>query len=1046
MPRVRIIADPFDLATYEEHEVDDALALLTNKFPVWPETGRLYRDEVAIENDVTPRCQEQVDALATAGNDALFYVVVYPGDPVTALVTVVATLALTAAVLLFLTPKIPTPDNSDQSSNNSLGARVNKARPNGRVPDIFGTVTSIPELLTVPLLLFDNNLEREVCYMAVGRGSYDIAAVKDGDTPLGQIAGAAAKFYGPGTSPNSGAPFLSIGAGVPYPLMDVVKVNDVNGQILRAPNANQVSGNGDIRFVYPDQIQRNGTTIDFTKYFAPGDQLTVGGAGFGSTSPGTSTTTASMRFEQGGVIRFETFNPTTAFAVGDTVTLSNASFAGDAAAGIPVATFNSANNTYSAPGVPTLANQQTFEVVLRDDATTPSGQTTNLSAGGQNFRIVNGGGVTIPATTLRAGKIANLTLSTGGAAFVLNSTRDSGTVFLDLFGTYQVSAITSTTITLSAPASVNPDWNKLGNLPNKRTEYKASALAKPTPGSAGTNLNGTYNVVSVTAGAIVLTNPAQVNASWANVQALPGGATGYISPTLSTSGERWVGPFVVDTPEGDRAALNFVALQGMYLVTSKGKDRPRSVQVQVGLTPVNADGLATGAEQLFTTTVNGDGKDKTPRGVTLWADPTFTGRMAVRARRLTPIDLDTEDTIVDEVKWRDAYGVSNVAQPHFGNVTTVHTLTLATAGATSNKERKLNCQATRRVLLRNPDDTFGPDLVASTNAADIFCHMALDPYIGGRTVAELDVPQIYDTVAEVVEYFGIPDVGQFSYTFDQDNVSFEEMGQSVATAVFSTAYRQGSVHRLFFERQTDANDSVLLFNHRNKVPGSETRSVKFGRLNDYDGVELDYTSGDDGAKLTVYIPDDQSATKPKKIEITGVVDTRGDAAVPLLHANRAWAKILYQHTTTEFTSVGEASQLVLTQRVEVTDNTRPDVFDGEVRGQAGLVLELSQPFTPVQGVVYTIFLQLDDGGIETIPCTAGPDAMHCTLQQAPSQPLVTRDEAWALTTYQIVGTDNGRPSAFLLTEKGAYDKNTVPVQAINYDDRYYAYDATYKGD
>jgi hypothetical protein len=1082
MSRVRIIGDPFDLSTYSEHKVDDVLGLLREQFPTWPETGRLYRDSVAVENDVTPRTEEEVTALEEYDGDGLFYVVVYPGDPITAIVTVVATLALTAAILLFLTPKIPNMPDAAESSNNSLGQRVNKARPNGRIEDIFGEVISIPTLLTVPLLVFDDNLEVEHCYMAVGRGSYEISDVKDGDTPISQIAGAGVRFYGPGTSPNSGAPFYSVGAAITMPLLDVLKSNEVNGQALRSPNSNSVSGNADIRFVYPDQIQRTGS-IDFTEFFEAGDELVVTSATVEGSSDSTLEALQRMRFEKPNIIRFESYNPTADFATGQTVTLTDASYIGGTTTSATVLTWTPA--TFPAGHSVVLDRVKMVKLVGADptkfyrvyhafykdigtrcglwiyqsddaaDTNSVAVAAYGVASGASHAGLVTvdlaaqgGSGITGQMTvdfgdgltafahysgTYASSGLGTPTVQTGG---------QTSTQFVDLSGTYTISTVTATTITLSSPATVNSDWNNLDNYSNDRTEYAQASLSRQVSGSAGLDLSGTFDVVAVTAGAITLSNPAAVNANWGSpLNALPGHMTDYISPSLSTEGERWIGPFVFDMPSLDQIIANFNAPQGMYRVTKKGKNRPASVQVEMEVTALDEDGEPTGSPELFTATISGDGQDKKPKGETLYAPVSFVGPCQVRCRRLTLTDLDTEDTVIDEVQWRDAYGTAPVEAPHFGDITTVHSRTYATSGATSIKERKLNCRAVRKVLLRNEDDTFGPDLVASRNAADIICHMALDPYIGGRTLDELDVAQIYETVVDVVTYFGIPDVGEFGYTFDQEGVSFEEMVQSVAQAVFCTAYRQGSKLRLFFERATE--DSILLFNHRNKLPGSETRTVRFGTLNDHDGVELDYISSVDGAKLTIYVPDDQSATKPKKFEPIGVIDRRGDGAVAFLHAMRAWNKIRYQHTTTQFTSFGEASQLILGNRIEVTDNTRPDVIDGEVRDVDGLVLEISQPFEPDDGVDYTIFLQLPDGTVETIPVTAGPDKMHCTLQEAPSLDLVTRAEAWTLTTFQIVGSDNARSSAFLVSEKGPFENPTVSVQAINYDDRYYEADGTY---
>lgn len=324
---VRLILDPFNLAAYSEHKPEALLPFLREQFETWPATARLYRGSIAVANDVTPEREEDVAALT---DDGLYYVVVYAGDPVTAIiVSIVAVLALSALIFVLM-PKLPTPDNAEMSSNNTLGQRVNKPRPNGRIPDIFGSVISVPELLTVPLLIFDaaaDGLEVEYCFMCVGRGDYDISEVKDGATPLDNIAGAGAAFYGPFTSPNSGAPFLSVGTAVTQPLLNVVRQNEVNGQTLRAPNANSLSGKNDIRFVGPDTIEGTGA-IDFTDYFEVGDDLIISGANFGGTVAVFNATTQDARFYPDKRIEFDTFDPSTLYAAGQQLVIQNAGYAG----------------------------------------------------------------------------------------------------------------------------------------------------------------------------------------------------------------------------------------------------------------------------------------------------------------------------------------------------------------------------------------------------------------------------------------------------------------------------------------------------------------------------------------------------------------------------------------------------------------------------------------------------------------------------------------------------------------------------------------------
>jgi hypothetical protein len=607
---------------------------------------------------------------------------------------------------------------------------------------------------------------------------------------------------------------------------------------------------------------------------------------------------------------------------------------------------------------------------------------------------------------------------------------------IDLSGTYVIASVDATGITFVDPHMVNPSWSYVDLDGSGGTGYTREIGISLAASGYPVDLGGTYTIAAVTPTQIALNNPEASNSDWGWLSAFAGAVTRKLSSTLTKSFDNWQGPYIVEAPDTALLVSNFVAMGGLFKDDGK-KQVAFPVTVQLEATPVNELDIPIGPPQLFNGTLEGNTSGRELRAVTLVCELTTPGRHSVRARRLTNTDYNYKGTVIDEVKWEDLYGVAEVDVPHFGDVTTVHARTYATAGATAQKDRKLNCRVSRRLLVRNPDNTFGPAREASDNAADIICNMALDPYIGGRTLSEIDVQQIYDTVTEVQDYFGFSETGHFNYTFDQDNISFEEMAQTVAQAVFCTAYRQGNRLRLLFEKATP--DSTMLFNHRNKIPGSETRTIRFGHLEDTDGVEFDYVSSADGSQLTFYIPEDRSATRPKKIEGIGVSDGRA----AFLHAARAWNKIRYQHTAVEFDATSEASQLVRTERIEVTDNTRPDVYDGHVEEVAGLVLKLSQPFTAEDGVDYVIFLQLPTDIVEAISILPGSDEHHVILQAPPSIPLIVDPEIWADTVYQIVGSTNVRSSAFLVTEKGVHDRKTVPVQAINYDPRYYQDDLTY---
>jgi len=858
-------------------------------------------------------------------------------------------------------------------------------------------------------------------------------------------------------------------------VLSVVKLNEVNGQTLKPTNVNRIQSEDDIRFQSPDTIENNGS-VDFTDYFSAGDAIAVLQADISGAEPGTLTVSNQMRFENGGVIRFSSYNPTTDFAVGNSVTLSNAAYAGPGAATTPYtliwtpATFPTGHSTVldrvqmvklvgANPAkfyrvyhlfFKDIGTRAAFWVYQSDDAAGTNSVAVaawQVGSGATNAGVMTvdlvaqgGSGITGQATidfgdgttsfAVYNGTYANSglgtpTVQTGGA---------TSTIFVDMVGTYTVSAITSTTITLSSPATVNPDWSKLTQYPNNRTEYDTSSISRPTSAGAGINLNGNYTALSVSSTAIVLNNPALVNAAWTNLASLPGGHTDYVSPSLSRNSDSWIGPFIVDLDDTTEVLANFVALQGLYTLSKKkGKQAALSVGVELEVTPVNSNDAAIGPAELFPGTLVGDNKLRTTVGLSLRVSPTSTGRCSVRVRRTTPTpDDDDYGAVVDEVKWETCYGLAPVEEEEFGDMTTVHTRTVATPGALAVKERKLNMRVTRRLPQRVSGSTFGPP-AATDSVADIIAALCLDPYIGRRSPGEVDFDSIYDTVAEVVDYFGTPLAGQFGYTFDDTDTSFEETLGIVASTIFCRAYRQGSVIRLTFERATE--DSTLIFNARNTMPGTQTRTVRFGPLDDHDGVELDYTDPDDGAALTFAIPPDGTATSPRSLEVVGV----RSYLLAYWQAWRAWNKVRYQNTAVELEATQEASLVIPQDRVLIADRTRPNVLQGEVEAEDGTTLKLSH-LAPITGDGWTIFLQHVDETVEALGAVAGVDSYHVELSAAPRMALSVDAENFARATYMLVPEDDVQTRAFLVSEREPNSNFTETVRAINYSFLYYQHD------
>jgi hypothetical protein len=318
---VRMICDPLDLGTYSEHRPAALIPFLREQFPSWPQTARLYRDAIARDTDVTPASMNDLGQLT---NDGTYYVVVYPEGPVAIAIAVgVALVALTVAMLLFM-PKIPQPNANDQSANNSLGNRVNDARVNARVPDVFGTVRSIPDLLSVPYRVYDDHRQLEIAYMCIGRGKHVVTDIRDGDTLVADIPGASVAVYGPEKSPNnpSDVPDIQVGSAIGDPVFNVFRSNDVNGQALAAPNARNVTSNNDIQFHDGGVITAAaGSGIDFSAFFTVDDELEIGGA----VAPlPTGAVLAAAVGAAPNEFTFPSFDPRTKFSVGQFVSVTGA--------------------------------------------------------------------------------------------------------------------------------------------------------------------------------------------------------------------------------------------------------------------------------------------------------------------------------------------------------------------------------------------------------------------------------------------------------------------------------------------------------------------------------------------------------------------------------------------------------------------------------------------------------------------------------------------------------------------------------------------------
>lgn len=613
----------------------------------------------------------------------------------------------------------------------------------------------------------------------------------------------------------------------------------------------------------------------------------------------------------------------------------------------------------------------------------------------------------------------------------------------DLSGEYEVESASKTqtganftyVFTISNPKQVNYNWNHITS-----NSFTATATLKNSV--LGVTLDDTYSISAIQANQITLANVSIINTDWDNLDALYGGSTQGLSVpvTLDVVESRWVGWFEVDFEEIEQITLNFNFPQGAYSVGTNGKTYEDAgicnFEYQAML-----NGNPTGA--IYSSRIVKWAKIKNSFGFThvIQTDPiVFSDGVRFRMSKES-VHICSKTQRVNELKIKDVYVGRQLDKTIYPGVTMLRTRQVATSGALSMKERKLNCLVTRKL----PVDGVGV-LTATRDAGQVLINMALDAYIGRRTLSEVDVEQIKAEINKVKTYFGSSAPAEFSYTFDDAELSFEEQAGMVASACFSECYRYGNKLRMRFEQPQET--SVLLFNHRNKVPQSEKRTYTFGIQKDYDGIKLEYTDPDDDERVNYYlsynpatgeVTEDSSATNPLEITTSGI----RNVAVAKTRAWREWNKLQYQRVSVDFDALDESELLMRNDRVLVADNTVISTQDGEVVSQNGFILTLSQNVEFKDGVDYYCFLQLADGSTQSILCHPGEMTNEIILTESPRLPLVIDPDRYVKTLYTVVESSQTDKQAFMLTEMSPNDEMTNRLTCINYDARYYEKDHTY---
>ena len=595
---------------------------------------------------------------------------------------------------------------------------------------------------------------------------------------------------------------------------------------------------------------------------------------------------------------------------------------------------------------------------------------------------------------------------------------------LDLAGLYDVETISYSsgvyTIKLLNPTNTN------ANFSNLTADATTNISANLTANTANIFLDGTYTVTGIDRAnkLMTLATPSTTNPDWNKLVNLTGQQTPVGNIKLRGSQENYIGWFTIDSQQAKGLLLNFRAGNGIY----QGSNA-LTVNIVVEYQQV-IHGVPTGAILSESVSLTGKANNRDAVGASMWIDLPFSGAVRFRARRTN--DNGDDADMMDETKFYQAYAYHHLEKLVYSNRILIRARTVATANATSQDSRQLNCIA-ESLVYSYRGGVRSAERIASRNIADLTIDLALHPKIGRRNESEIDFDRIYQVVDDIEAYFGSTRMAEFNYTLDNSNMSFEEMTRLIAAATCTHDRRVN--RKIYYELESLENEPLILFNHRNKKAKTESRTFNFRVENNHDGIELSYVDSDGGwIEKTLKIPD-ENIKNAKKIEGKGIVYKEQAHIV----AWREWNKMLFTRVTARFTAYGESDWAFRGDCILNTDDTRlGNCSSGEIRDWTGLSIEGSQPFSLNPDLQYVIHLQMKSGAIDVMKITQGEDEYHFMLERPPFESLVTTGQV--KTVYSITTDDGKDEQKYLVSSKKPIDIFENEITAVNFDPRFYRND------
>lgn len=557
---------------------------------------------------------------------------------------------------------------------------------------------------------------------------------------------------------------------------------------------------------------------------------------------------------------------------------------------------------------------------------------------------------------------------------------------------------------------------------------------------SGTSLNdGVYTFVSYT----YISDPGEVY--FISVfESIVDEAASTFNITSASNIPSAYGPFTVPgNPE--EIWIDIIAPKGLQEIDGTTKNTV-AVSFDVDIQEIDSLGAPVGGVQSSTITIQGNTVD--PRFYTFKFTPNNPGNLhEITVERTTNTVNDVDIQYFDVTKWARLAGVVNVdsvSYPDFGDVTTVVIKTRATEQATTIQRREFNAVVTRKLKTYDTStQMISVSTSATAKAADAAMHILNDPFMGNKSTSEIDLDELYEIQdrMDVDAIYG-DKLGRFCYSLSNSNTSVGDDLATCLNAMRTFGYREGNT--VHFSRDEKNDTRMTLFNNRNKRPDVESKTTRFRKPSDQDGVELQWVDEVTGDPSVIIYPESRMPTYPKRIEAAGIKNYEQAW-------NRAayeWNRMLLQHTTVE-TEVTEDGLLVTPNaRVANIDSTNILSQSGECLEVSGLDIVTDEDLDFQSQADGTVIIRDEDGTV-SVPLAVTPlagNAKGFTFTSSPPFAIFLRGkddfQLGTLFTFFPGAANNHLANDYLITGIDPGPDGYVKLSLVNYDESIYDPDIT----